>query len=49
MKSLFSTLWERHLAAMIVAGSHSHRKNNLVAPQNGAARHKLLIAYFEIG
>jgi hypothetical protein len=25
MKSLFSVLWERHLAAMIVAGSHSHK------------------------
>jgi hypothetical protein len=25
MKSAFSVLWERHLAAMIVAGSHSHK------------------------
>jgi hypothetical protein len=21
--------WERHLAAIIVAGSHSHKKNNI--------------------
>jgi hypothetical protein len=27
MKSSFSALWERHLAAMIVAGSHSHKSD----------------------
>jgi hypothetical protein len=32
-------LWERHLAAKIVAGSHSHRKSNFVVPQDGATRH----------
>jgi hypothetical protein len=31
-------LWERRLAAKIVAGSHSHRKRNFVVPQDGATR-----------
>jgi len=37
MKSPFSVLWERHLAAMIVAGSHSH-KNGTSLPSRMAPR-----------
>jgi hypothetical protein len=38
---LYVVLWERHLAAMIVAGSHSH-KGDTSLPNRMATRHNLL-------